>query len=114
MTPQEFADPHTPLESQKETEEILERAVLLLNGNILGLVLGILTGLGIFIGTNFLVLKGGPSVGQHLGLLRVFFRGYSVTFIGSFIGLIYGLITGYIAGFVIAWLYNFIVRLKRR
>ncbi len=95
-----------------ETEQLLERAVLRLNAGILGLVLGILGGLGIFIATNFLVLKGGEVVGPHLGLLRVFFPFYSVTFVGSLIGFVWGFICGYAAGYIIAVVYNFVVKLK--
>jgi hypothetical protein len=94
------------------TEQILERAVLRLNANILGLVLGIITGLAIFIATNFLVLKGGNVVGPHLGLLRVFFPFYSVTFLGSIAGFCWGLLSGYVAGFIIASIYNLVVKLK--
>jgi len=86
--------------------------VLRLNANILGVVLGIIAGLAIFIATNFLVLKGGDVVGPHLGLLRAFFPFYSVTFIGSIVGFVWGLLSGYVAGFIIASIYNLVVRLK--
>ncbi len=95
-----------------ETEQLLESAVLHLNANILGLVLGIVAGLGIFIATNFLILKGGEVVGPHLGLLRAFFPYYSVTFFGSLVGFFYGFICGYVAGFITATVYNWIVRLR--
>ena len=102
------------LEPSDPTEQLLERAVLRLNANILGLVLGIISGLAIFLVTNFLILKGGKVVGPHLLLLRNFFPFYSVTFIGSIIGFGYGLLTGYLAGFFIASIYNLVVRLKSR
>ena len=95
-----------------ETEQLLERAVLRLNANILGLVLGILAGLGLFIATNFLILKGGDVVGPHLALLGAFFPFYSVTFFGSLVGFTYGFVCGYAAGFIIAAIYNLIVKLK--
>ena len=97
-----------------ETEQLLERAVLRLNASILGLVLGLLAGLGIFISTNFLILKGGEVVGPHLSLLRAFLPFYSVTFIGSLLGLVYGLVGGFVAGYIIASVYNLVVRLKSR
>ena len=97
-----------------QTEQILERAVLSLNANILGIVLGIITGLGIFIATNFLILKGGDVVGPHLALLGNFFLGYRVTFLGSIIGFGYGLLTGYVAGFIIATIYNQVVKFKSK
>lgn len=93
-------------------EEKLHKAVIRLNGNVLGIVLGVVTGLVIFAATNFLVIKGGENVGQHLGLLGNFFYGYSVTFFGSIIGFLYGLLTGYIIGFLIGWIYNSVVHLK--
>jgi hypothetical protein len=99
---------------EDEDEEYLTQAVLRLNGNILGLVIGILAGLIIFVATNWLVLKGGQVVGPHLSLLGQFFIGYSVTFVGSLIGMIYGFITGYLAGLLIGWVYNGVMVLKSR
>jgi len=95
-------------------EEMLEQAVLHFNGNILGIVFGTVTGLIILVATNWLVIKGGENVGSTLGLLRHFFIGYSVTFVGSLIGAVYGFLTGYVLGFLIAWIYNRIVILRRR
>ena len=100
------------VEVADESELILERAVLRLNANILGLVLGIIAGLIVFVTTNFLILKGGEVVGPHLGLLRNFFPYYSVSFLGSIVGFFWGLVFGYIAGFVTASLYNLVVKLK--
>ena len=97
-----------------QTELLLERAVLRLNANILGLVLGVITGLGIFVATNFLILKGGEVVGPHLALLSNFFPGYRVTFLGSIIGFGYGLLTGYVAGFIIATVYNQATKLRSK
>jgi len=100
------------LSAEAEAEQMLERAVLKLNGNILGLVLGLLFGAGIFVATNFLILKGGEEVGPHLGLLRAFFPYYSVTFVGSLIGFVYAFICGFVTGFIIATVYNLVVKLK--
>lgn len=100
-------------EENFEEEQLLEQAVLHLNGNILGIVFGIVTGLIILVATNWLVIKGGEKVGTHLGLLSNFFIGYSVTFVGSLIGAIYGFLTGYIFGFLTAWIYNRVVILLR-
>lgn len=95
-----------------QSELILERAVIRLNANILGLVLGIIGGLIIFLTTNFLLLKGGEVVGPHLALLRNFFPYYSVTFLGSIVGFFWALVFGYVAGFLIASVYNLVVKLK--
>lgn len=96
----------TPRVNAAEDEDVLLRAVLRLNGNLLGLVLGTFAAALIFVATIFLVLKGGPIVGPHLGLLANVFIGYSVTLGGSFIGAAYGFITGYVSGVFIAWVYN--------
>ncbi len=96
----------------KTDKDKLFRGVLLLNSGILGLSLGVLFGLAIFIATNFLVLKGGDHVGSHLRLLSQFFIGYEVTFLGSFIGLVYGFILGTLSGALIAWIYNKFVKFR--
>lgn len=104
--------PRVSFKPMNETDQILERAVLRLNANILGLVLGITAGLIIFAATNFLILKGGEVVGPHLSLLRAFFPFYSVTFLGSIIGFGWGFLSGYVGGFIIAFIYNLVVKLK--
>lgn len=100
-------------EENFKEEQLLEQAILHLNGNILGIVLGTVTGLIILVATNWLVIKGGEKIGTHLGLLSNFFIGYSVTFVGSLIGAVYGFLTGYILGFLIAWIYHRILILLR-
>lgn len=91
-------------------EEQLERAVILLNGKLLGIVLGFLFGSGLFLATNFLLIKGGPHVGAHLGLLSNFFPGYRVTFLGSIVGFCYMFIVGMLMGTVLGAVYNKIAR----
>ena len=100
-------------------EESLFRNVLLLNSKFLGLVLGLLFGLVIFVATNWLVIKGGhvtPEgdyvVGPHLQLLGQFFIGYSVSFGGSIIGFLYGFAVGTLSGSFIGLIYNKIVRFR--
>jgi hypothetical protein len=104
------------MERPDPSDELLGRAVVSLNGNILGLVLGVLGAAIIFISTNWLVIKGGEQVGPHLGLLGQFFIGYRVSFVGSLVGAAYALVIGYAGGRLIAWLYNTIasLRLARR
>ena len=92
-----------------ENEESLNVAILRLNGRAWGIAAGLLLGGGLFIATNILVLKGGPTVGKHLRLLSVFFPGYSVTFVGSVIGFIYAFVLGYAVGRLIGGVYNKLV-----
>jgi hypothetical protein len=102
--------------SQREEalEEILVSRLLRLNATILGFVSGILLGGGLFIATNWLLLKGGRVVGPHLALLGHYFIGYRISFAGSFVGLAYGFVVGYFGGYVVAVLYNWFVDLRAR
>jgi hypothetical protein len=95
-----------------DEEVLLKKAVLHLNGHILGFIFGIVGALIIFAATNWLVFKGGEVVGPHLGLLSQFFIGYDVTFAGSFIGAAYAFAFGYLGGLFIGWVYNAVVFLK--
>src|SRR3972149_6381904 len=93
-------------EREKAPEEVVLTRLLRLNAVVHGVVAGIVVGLGVFIATNWLVLKGGRVVGPHLSLLGQFFIGYRVTFVGSLIGFVYGFIGGFAIGYFIAALYN--------
>ena len=77
-----------------------------LDGRLWGIVLGVLSGIGLFFATNILVLKGGEDVGQHLGLLSHYFPGYRVTFLGSLIGFVYAFVLGYALGRLVCIVYN--------
>ncbi len=97
----------------KKKEDKMFSGVIRLNAGILGLVLGLLMGLAIFIATNWLVIMGGHKlesgetvIGPHLSLLGQFFIGYKVSFLGSFIGFIYGFALGSLVGSSVSWIYN--------
>jgi len=108
-------------QQSKQLEEVVLSKLLRLNATAQGIVAGILFGFGLFLATNWLVLKGGPIapdgrrlIGPHLGLLSQFFIGYRVSFVGSVIGLAYGFATGFVGGYVVARLYNWIVELREK
>jgi hypothetical protein len=69
----------------------------------LGLSLGILWGLSVFLSTLWIMWRGG---GATLHKLSQFYLGYSVTLGGAIIGLVWGFIDGLILGALIAILYN--------
>ena len=102
------------IDEKKQLENIILTRLVRLNAKIHGLVTGIVLGLGLFIATNWLVLKGGKSVGKHLALLGQFFIGYRVSFLGSLIGFFYGFICGFAVGYAVAWMYNWIADLRSR
>ncbi len=102
--------------AKSSEEDKIFSGILRLNAKVMGLILGILMGLAIFIATNWLLIKGGhvdPSgkyvVGPHLRLLSQYFIGYKVSFIGSIVGFIYGFAIGTLSGALVGWIYNKIV-----
>ena len=104
------------VKDKSSEEEKIFTGILRLNAKVMGLILGLLMGLAIFIATNWLVIKGGHVtesgeyvVGPHLQLLSQYFIGYSVSFTGSIIGLAYGFAIGTLAGALMGWIYNWIV-----
>ncbi|MCC6930936.1 MAG: hypothetical protein IT359_18235, partial [Gemmatimonadaceae bacterium] len=70
------------------------------------LTLGLLTGVGLFAATAILLLRGGLNVGAHLGLLGVYFPGYTVSWPGAVIGFVYAFVVGYVVGRTVATVYN--------
>jgi hypothetical protein len=98
-----------PPGADRGTEQDLRRAIAKLNARAWGITMGLLLGVGLFIATNILVIKGGPQVGPHLALLRVYFPGYRVTFLGSLIGFVYAFVLGYALGRLIGSVYNRLV-----
>lgn len=95
-----------------DTKELYAK-VLRLNASALGLVLGLLCGISLFIATNWLVIKGGDPVGPHLALLSQYFIGYRVSFVGSLIGFLYAFVIGGLGGVLIGWIYNRALYLRK-
>jgi hypothetical protein len=93
--------------TEEETE--LRRLMLRLNARAWGIAFGLLLGGGLFVATNVLVMQGGQDIGRHLTLLRAFFPGYSVSFLGSIIGFIYAFVIGYGLGRLLGTVYNRLV-----
>lgn len=87
-----------------------ERPTLQLNGQAWGVAFGVVGGIGLFIATIALVIKGGDRVGYHLNSLSAFLPGYEVTFGGAIVGAIYLFLIGYAIGRLIGIVYNFVAR----
>ncbi len=98
----------TPTESRAA-----EREMLRLDAKAWGISMGLLAGLSLFVATTVLVLKGGPTVGPHLGLLSVYLPGYRVTMGGAFVGFVYMFVIGYALGRLVGWVYNVAARALR-
>lgn len=98
------------LNSPTSADDLIVKTLAKLDTVAMGISLGSLIGLGIFVVTNVLIFKGGSVVGPNLALLNQYFIGYEVTLTGSLIGLVYGFMSGFILGFLIAFLRNIFVK----
>ena len=95
------------------TREAFRRTLLRLNARAWGIAVGLLLGLGLLVATIFLVIKGGPHVGAHLGLLGMLLPGYRVSVGGAFIGFGYLFVIGYALGRIIGGVYNALARVEQ-
>lgn len=75
-----------------------------------GISAGLVCGFLLAAATIVLVIRGGPHVGAHLGLLSVYLPGYSVTVLGALLGFIYAAVIGGALGWLAARLYNLFSR----
>lgn len=94
------------------TRKAYRTTLLKLNARAWGIAVGLLLGLGLFLATIFLILKGGVAVGMHLALLGKFLPGYSVSVGGAFIGFAYLFVIGYGIGRLIGTIYNALARVE--
>jgi hypothetical protein len=78
-----------------------------LDKKALGLAVGIVWALTVFLATLWISARGG---GEHFILLKQFYFGYSISFLGSLIGLVYGFVNGFIWGWTFGWFYNTFVK----
>lgn len=99
-----------PPPSHPADQSALQPALLQLNARVWGITAGLVAGLGLFLATIILVLRGGDVVGPHLGLIGVYLPGYRVSVAGSLIGFVYFFVIGYGAGRLVGTLYNAFAR----
>ena len=90
-------------------EELILRSIARLRAGVLAIVCGGLGGVALLVATVWLLMRGGETVGEHLGLLGQYFPGYSVTWPGAFIGLVWGFLAGALIGWTTGWIYNLVV-----
>jgi hypothetical protein len=102
--------PRSPLDMNEQY--VLRKELQRMHEQGWGIAIGLVLGIGLFVATNVLVLRGGENVGQHLSLLGVYFPGYSVSIFGSFIGFVYAFVLGYAVARVVATIYNRILDIR--
>ena len=97
---------------QAVDEQLLVEAFARLRPAALGVSVGAVAALGLFVQTTVLLVGAalgttpGGEVGPHLALLGHYFPGYSVSWPGASVGLVYGFATGFVWGSVFALLVN--------
>ena len=96
--------------TKEELEQVqlalLRPAIARLRASVMAVVCGLMFGSTLLFATLWLVIQGGPNVGSHLGLLRNYYPGYSVTWAGGFVGFFYATLTGAVIGYVTTFIYN--------
>jgi protoporphyrinogen oxidase len=85
---------------------LLEVAFAPLDPLALGVAVGTVGGVGLFLATAVLLLQGERIVGPTLALLGQYLLGYKVTWSGAFLGLVEAGVGGFMLGAVGAWLRN--------
>lgn len=88
--------------------------VMLMSGRALGVGLGSLGALQIFLATNWLVLRGTADYSANAALLGQYLPGYSVSFTGSLIGGVQVFVIAFLASLFVAAVYNLIARRRAR
>ena len=73
---------------EKTEDTVIEVAFAKIDSLALGVAIGVVSGLGIFMASAILLLKSGPVVGPRLSLLGNYLFGFEVTWAGAVIGLI--------------------------
>ena len=77
-----------------------------LNVKAFAIAVALVWGLGVFMGTWWIILFDGAS--SDMTSLGQIYRGFTITPVGSVIGMVWGLVDGLIGGAIFAWLYNLI------
>ena len=98
----------------REELEAIQSIVARLRAGIVAIVVGLFSGAGLAVATLWLVVRGGPNVGQHLSLLRYYFPGYTVSPLGAMVGFCYAALIGALLGWSTAWIYNSIALRRSR
>ena len=91
-----------PAELAAAVDGALQRTMQKLDRTALGIALGTVGGVGLFLATVWLLIAGGPNVGANLRLIAQFFPGFSVTPIGAVIGFLYAFVVGFSVGWFFA------------
>ncbi len=105
----QIEDRFVPDQLSVGTEELIRSAFARYDPVALGGALGVVLGLGLFVATSVLLLRGGDPVGPNLSLLGNYLLGFQVSWGGAFLGLAEAGAGGFGFGFVLAKLINAVI-----
>lgn len=94
--------------------DVIRGSIVRLRARLVAVACAAAGGLGLFLATAWLLVKGGDPVGPHLALLGNYFPGYTVTWPGAFVGFAYGALAGALVGWSVARIYNGVSLRRRR
>jgi hypothetical protein len=87
-------------------DTVLQAAFARLDTLALGIAIGTISGVGLFLATVVLLLQRDAVVGPHLSLLGHYLWGFQVTWTGALTGLIEASVGGFLLGYLSASLRN--------
>ena len=101
------------LDARSATNELVP-PTFLMSGNALGIALGVLLALQLFLTTNWLVVRGTAANSPRAALLAEYLHGYTVSFAGSLVGALELFAVAFVLSHVLAAIYNFVARERTR
>ena len=101
------------LDARNATNELVP-PTFLMSGNSLGIALGVLLALQLFVTTNWLVVLGTAANSPNAALLGQYLPGYSLSFAGSLVGALELFAVAFVLSHVLAAIYNFVARKRTR
>jgi len=93
-------------------DEDLLGITLYFDGNYLGLALGAIVALGLFVTTSWLVLRGTAGESMNALLLTNYLPGYSVSYTGGLLGAVEVFGITYLVCRLFSWIYNRVAALR--
>lgn len=100
----------TPSIAAEETlEDVLAAAFARYDALALGLAVALVSGVGLFLTTAWVLLRAERDSTEMLALVGQYLLGYEVSWGGGLLGLIGAGLFGFVVGFGIAWLINLII-----
>ena len=101
------ARPRVKIADQARLPQVLlEETLNRMDPVALGSAIGLVCGLGVFLATAILLLRGDEGIGVYLMLLNNYFVGFGLTWAGAFIGFLEAAIGGFVVGFTGAYVRN--------